>query len=227
MRINSLSVDNFRLLSDGNKNKVIFDNDTTIIVGRNNCGKTSLIEVVEKFHGKNNSFKFEDFSLSTHEKFKSSYELYLEYPVGEDIMIKNFIFNKAPNWFRWLLVLPISAVSFLLVTILIYLLINSPLGFYNNPDGTFELIFMYIVPTITFIYMSAVIAPKNKFITALLVSFILLFISSASLILISIGFSVPVYSQGFDIFRIVCNIIAIFLTVIYIYKNEEELLDKY
>ena len=142
-------------------------------------------------------------------------------------MLNNFIFKKAPNWLRWLLVLPISAVSFLLVTILIYLLINSPLGFYNNPDGTFELIFMYIVPTITFIYMSAVIAPKNKFITALLVSFILLFISSASLILISIGFSVPVYSQGFDIFRIVCNIIAIFLTVIYIYKNEEELLDKY
>ena len=61
MQIESIAAENFRLLVDKSKNKIMLDQDYTLIVGRNNSGKTSFIELVDKFTT-NNSFYFADFS---------------------------------------------------------------------------------------------------------------------------------------------------------------------
>lgn len=75
MRINEIQVKNFRLLEDIS----ISLDDVTLVVGRNNSGKTSLIDIFCKFlSGEKTRFKFEDFSLNSHEKFKRSLELWNE-----------------------------------------------------------------------------------------------------------------------------------------------------
>lgn len=67
MKIKEIEIINFRLLENI---KISLDKDTTIIVGKNNCGKTSLTEVFYKcFKAKGERFKFEDFSLSVYEDF--------------------------------------------------------------------------------------------------------------------------------------------------------------
>lgn len=51
----------------------------TLVVGRNNSGKTSLIDVFCKFlGGERVRFKFEDFSIKAHTKFRHSLELWNE-----------------------------------------------------------------------------------------------------------------------------------------------------
>ena len=62
MQIKKVEVENFRKL----KNVTIdLDDSVTLIVGRNNSGKTSLSEVFNKFLGPNNpGFTFDDFSFS-------------------------------------------------------------------------------------------------------------------------------------------------------------------
>ncbi|ALJ18414.1 ATP-dependent nuclease [Microbacterium sp. No. 7] len=62
MRVVSASVHGFRLL-DGET--VTFEESTTIVVGRNNSGKTSFVEVFVKFLGvEKNQFSIDDFTLS-------------------------------------------------------------------------------------------------------------------------------------------------------------------
>ena len=80
MQIKSLSAENFRLLASKEKNKIILDKDYTLIVGRNNSGKTSFIELVEKFlsDSDSNKFKFADFSISSYKHFTKAYEIYEE-----------------------------------------------------------------------------------------------------------------------------------------------------
>lgn len=77
MRITRVEVENFRLL----ENVVVsFDKETTLIVGRNNSGKTSLTEVFFKFLGKERSpFLFEDLSIASHADLKKGVELFEEY----------------------------------------------------------------------------------------------------------------------------------------------------
>ena len=64
MFIERIRVRNFRLLQD-------FSIDLrpvlSLVVGKNNCGKTSLLKVMDKFiNGGENKFLFEDFSLASH-----------------------------------------------------------------------------------------------------------------------------------------------------------------
>jgi len=69
MRVTEARVDGFRLL-DGVT--MTFENSTTIIVGRNNSGKTSFIEVFFKFLGTDKaSFNLDDFTLA---RIKELYE---------------------------------------------------------------------------------------------------------------------------------------------------------
>lgn len=76
MRIKNLSVKNFRLLSS--VNELSIEEDITIIIGKNNTGKTSLFEIVELFISEKSKSKlsFEDFSQSSYSTFK---ELCKEY----------------------------------------------------------------------------------------------------------------------------------------------------
>ncbi|MFA6090766.1 MAG: AAA family ATPase, partial [Candidatus Gracilibacteria bacterium] len=77
MKIKSLRVKNFRLLE--NIPNIELDASYTIIVGRNNSGKTSLTELFKKFLNEGSKFQFEDFSLHSYAKFQESFKLYKDY----------------------------------------------------------------------------------------------------------------------------------------------------
>lgn len=59
LRATYIDIQNFRLL-DHLRLKV--DGDLSVIVGRNNTGKTSIMAVMQKFLGGGESFVFDDFN---------------------------------------------------------------------------------------------------------------------------------------------------------------------
>lgn len=67
MRIRIIQVRNFRMLSDIS---IDLEDDITLIVGRNNTGKTSLLEIIQMLTSKDDSLTFEDFSQSSYSIFK-------------------------------------------------------------------------------------------------------------------------------------------------------------
>jgi putative ATP-dependent endonuclease of OLD family len=72
-RVEKIVVKNFRLLEDV---EISFEEKTTVIVGRNNSGKTSLTELFRRLlSGKTPLFHLEDFSLGAHEQFWTAYLL--------------------------------------------------------------------------------------------------------------------------------------------------------
>src|ERR1019366_8799098 len=74
MKIKGISIKNFRLLEDV---ELCLENDTTLIVGRNNSGKTSLTELFRRLLADSSpKFRLEDFSLGTHERFWEARELF-------------------------------------------------------------------------------------------------------------------------------------------------------
>ncbi|WP_141618668.1 ATP-dependent endonuclease [Myxococcus sp. AB036A] len=76
MRIQKVSIRNFRLLSNV---ELALEPTTTVIVGRNNSGKTSLAEVIKRFLADGNpSFRIEDFSSACYDQFIEAREAKLE-----------------------------------------------------------------------------------------------------------------------------------------------------
>ena len=74
MKIREVTVKNFRLLEDVH---LCLENDTTLVVGRNNSGKTSLTELFRRLLADSTpKFRLEDFSLGTHKRFWEARELY-------------------------------------------------------------------------------------------------------------------------------------------------------
>lgn len=65
MKIEKVEINNFRLLKN---TSLSLQEKTTVIVGRNNSGKTSLTEIFRRF-SKRDRFKLEDFSLSSFPDF--------------------------------------------------------------------------------------------------------------------------------------------------------------
>lgn len=73
MHIHKIDIKNFRLLE---KVDLILEERTTVIVGRNNSGKTSLTELFRRLlSDKSPTFRLEDFSLSVHQKFLDAFVL--------------------------------------------------------------------------------------------------------------------------------------------------------
>lgn len=73
MRISQIKIKNFRLLQDV---ELCLENSTTIIVGRNNTGKTSLTELFRRLMSESSpTFRLEDFSLGVHERFWKAFQL--------------------------------------------------------------------------------------------------------------------------------------------------------
>jgi len=70
MRIKNIQVRFFRMLADTSIN---LEDDITLIVGRNNTGKTSLLEVIKMLTSNDDSLSFEDFSQSSYSLFKKLY----------------------------------------------------------------------------------------------------------------------------------------------------------
>ena len=67
MRIHKIKIRNFRLLADV---ELVLEDQTTVVVGRNNSGKTSLSEVVRRLLTESNpTFQLEDFSNTSYEGF--------------------------------------------------------------------------------------------------------------------------------------------------------------
>ncbi|MGB8286534.1 MAG: AAA family ATPase, partial [Rhizobium ruizarguesonis] len=72
MRIKSVDIENFRLLRHV---AVGLEERTTLVVGRNNSGKTSIAELFRRLlSDKSLSFRMEDFSLGCHEGFWGAFE---------------------------------------------------------------------------------------------------------------------------------------------------------
>lgn len=75
MRLKQIAVSSFRLLRDVS---LILEPRTTVIVGRNNSGKTSLTEVMKRLLSENNpTFLLEDFSLGVHKGFLDAFTAFL------------------------------------------------------------------------------------------------------------------------------------------------------
>ena len=67
MHIQKVTVKNFRLLADI---ELELEDHTTLIVGRNNSGKTSLYEIIRRFLvDQNPTFQIEDFSNASYDGF--------------------------------------------------------------------------------------------------------------------------------------------------------------
>lgn len=74
IHIHRIEVENFRLLA---KVDLLLENRTTVIVGRNNSGKTSLTELFRRLLSDHAaSFRLEDFSLSSHDDFWKAFFLH-------------------------------------------------------------------------------------------------------------------------------------------------------
>lgn len=73
MYISKIAINNFRLL----KSVVLcLEKQTTVIVGRNNSGKTSLTELFRRLLEEGSPrFKLEDFSIGVHEQFWTAFKL--------------------------------------------------------------------------------------------------------------------------------------------------------
>ena len=67
MQLHKVTVRNFRLLADA---ELALETPTTLIVGRNNSGKTSLSEAIRRFLADPNpAFQIEDFSNTSYDRF--------------------------------------------------------------------------------------------------------------------------------------------------------------
>lgn len=82
MKATHVHIDNFRLLEDAD---IALDDATTMIVGRNNSGKTSVVEVFRKLVKADGSpFTFDDLSLPTHPKFEEALAAYDKHVAAHD-----------------------------------------------------------------------------------------------------------------------------------------------
>lgn len=94
MRLSNVEIKNFRLLEDLTDLKSVdLKEDITVLVGKNNSGKTSFSYLFDIFLN-NKQIKFDDFSLYTHKKF---IDLYREYNSCSNDEEKNRFISKAIN----------------------------------------------------------------------------------------------------------------------------------
>ena len=73
MRIEKVRVEGYRLLEDI---EIVLEKNSTVIVGRNNSGKTSFTSIFDCFCGESGArFRLEDFSSLSREKFLNARKL--------------------------------------------------------------------------------------------------------------------------------------------------------
>ncbi|WP_282116318.1 AAA family ATPase [Cellulophaga baltica] len=68
MKIKNIEIKNYRLLKDF---KIDLEDNLSLVIGKNNTGKTSLLSVIEKFLTDKSDFSINDFNLDTQETIKS------------------------------------------------------------------------------------------------------------------------------------------------------------
>ncbi|WP_031256999.1 AAA family ATPase, partial [Curvibacter lanceolatus] len=75
MKIKTIKIRNFRLLHDVS---LQLEDVTTVVVGRNNCGKTSLSDIIRKFLSERSTFEIEDFSSACYDRFCAAHRAHLK-----------------------------------------------------------------------------------------------------------------------------------------------------
>lgn len=84
MRIEKVRVEGFRLLQDV---EIMLEENSTVIVGRNNSGKTSFTDIFDRFTGETGArFRLEDFSPAQREKFFAAKMLREQATKPEDVL---------------------------------------------------------------------------------------------------------------------------------------------
>jgi predicted ATP-dependent endonuclease of OLD family len=84
MHIHKIDIKNFRLLKDVS---LRLEEETTVLVGRNNSGKTSLTELFRRLSAdRSPSFRLEDFSLSVYDRFWQAFVLKQEGQEEDEIV---------------------------------------------------------------------------------------------------------------------------------------------
>lgn len=69
MKIKQIEVRNYRLLKDL---KIDLEDELSLVIGKNNCGKTSFLSILERFLVKDeNSFSFDDFNIEYQQELKT------------------------------------------------------------------------------------------------------------------------------------------------------------
>lgn len=82
MKIRTIGIKNFRLLHNIT---LQLEDETTVVVGRNNCGKTSLSDIIRKFLSERSTFEIEDFSSACYDKFCAAHRAHLKGADVEDV----------------------------------------------------------------------------------------------------------------------------------------------
>lgn len=108
MKIQKIQIENFRLL----KNTTIdLEKNLSIILGKNNSGKTSFLSILDKFLNNSNNFSFNDFNLEFVKSFLQSdiggskfteksikLKLYIEYDESDNLeKVSDLIMNLEPT----------------------------------------------------------------------------------------------------------------------------------
>lgn len=69
MKIKNIEIKNYRLLKDF---KIDLEDNLSLVIGKNNCGKTSFLSILERFLVKEeNSFTYDDFNIEYQEELKT------------------------------------------------------------------------------------------------------------------------------------------------------------
>lgn len=84
MRVEKVRVEGFRLLQDV---EIMLEENSTVIVGRNNSGKTSFTDIFDRFTGETGArFRLEDFSPAQRERFFAAKMLREQAAKPEDVL---------------------------------------------------------------------------------------------------------------------------------------------
>lgn len=112
MQIKKIKIENFRLLHDFT---IDLEEDLSLVIGKNNTGKTSLLSLLERFlRGDQNNFTFHDFNIPFQKEIKKAVnegiakddfkdvgiglKMYIEYFKADSLEnISDLILNLEPN----------------------------------------------------------------------------------------------------------------------------------
>lgn len=108
MKIEKIVIENYRLLKNF---KIDLEDNLSLVIGKNNTGKTSFLLLLNKFLNENGKFSFNDFNIEIQEEigkainkeietdfFSFSLKLYISYKKGDNLEnISDLILNLSPD----------------------------------------------------------------------------------------------------------------------------------
>lgn len=89
MKITKIKVNNYRLLKDF---EIDLEDNLSLVIGKNNCGKTSLLTILERFLvSDQNNFSFNDLNISAQIELKDKIEKKIDEKIGCAIRLRLYI----------------------------------------------------------------------------------------------------------------------------------------